>query len=193
LDPDRGYPSATAVRAALAKESWDDAQAACGYNHRGLGCHLEKSLDLVQLCLLRSMSKAQLAALPDCTEGLQNRLYKACREAVCREELLNRLKTRRYTYARLSRLCCHGMLGVTERMLKENPLPTYVRLLGFRQEREGLLSLLRQSSILVVAKAADGPVDEDAYRLDEKAYDLWALGAGEAAGLMYRQGVVVRP
>ena len=193
LDPSRGYPSATAVRTALAKENWAEAQAACGYDHRGLPFHPEKSLDLVLLNELRSMSKAQLAALPDCTEGLQNRLYKACREALNREDLLRRLKTRRYTYARLSRLCCHGMLGLTGRMLKENPLPAYVRLLGLRVGQEGLLSLLRQSSLLVVSKAADGPLEEDAYRLDEKAYDLWALGAGEAAGLMYRQGVAVCP
>lgn len=191
LGPGLGYPSATAVRAALAAGEWAAAKAACGYGHRGLPCHPEKSLDALLLYRLRAMSHSQLAALPDCTEGLQNRLYAACREAVNRQELLARLKTRRYTYARLSRLCCHGLLGITARLQEEYPLPAYARLLGFHRQSQGLLSRLRYSGIPVIAKAAQGPATDPACRLDAQAYDLWALGAGQPAGLMYRQGMVV--
>lgn len=191
LAPLLGYPSATAVRAALAAKQWAQAKAACGYDHRGLPRHPEGSLDPLMLYILRSMSAEGLAALPDATEGLQNRLYQACREAVNRRELLEKLKTKRYTYARLSRLCCHGMLGITARLQEEYPLPAYVRLLGFHRRGAALLPRLRQSAIPVIAKAADGPAQDPAYRLDARAYDLWALGAGQPAGLMYRQGVVV--
>lgn len=191
LGPDLGYPSATAVRAALAAGKWEEAKAACGYEHRGLPRHPEESLDSLLLYLLRAMDPAQLAALPDCTEGLQHRLYAACRKAVSRRELLGMLKTKRYTHARLSRLCCHGLLGITARLQRENPLPAYVRLLGFYRQSGELLSGLRQSGIPIIAKAADGPAADPAYRLDARAYDLWALGAGQPAGLMYRQGVAV--
>ena len=54
-----------------------------------------------------------------------------------------------------------------------------------------MLSCFRQSRIPLIAKAADGDSDQPLYRLDLRAYDLWALGADVPAGLMCRQRVVV--
>lgn len=152
-----------------------------------------EALDSVLLHALRNMDKSQLAALPDCSEGLENRLYIACRKATDRVQLLEMLKTKRYPHARLSRLCTHGMLGITQALQKKNPMPTYASLLGFRKESEGLLALLNQSDLSVIAKASHGPLEEAAYQLDARAYDLWALGAGQPTGLMFTQPVQIIP
>lgn len=186
-----GYPSATAVRKALLAGDFAAAEAACGYPFPAAPLCRPDALDQALLFTLRQMSPSKLALLPDCTEGLENRLHSACREAASREELLERLKTKRYTYARLQRLLSHALLGVTARMQAETPLPTYVRLLGFRQENIDLLSRFNQSRLPVIAKAAQGPASDAAYHLDIHAYDLWALGAGMPAGLMMTQQVVV--
>ncbi len=184
-----GFPSATAVRAALLRGDFQKAEEACAYPLSQETFCPPDALDAVLLSTLRRMSKGELSALPDCSEGLENRLFAACRAAAHRGELLQLLKSKRYTHARLSRLLTHGLLGVTQALQAQYPLPTHTRLLGFRQESEALLSAFRESSLPIIAKAAQGPMADPSYRLDQTAYDLWALGAKKPAGLMLRQPV----
>lgn len=185
------YPSASAVRKAYLAGDIAAAGAACGYTLDAVPVHRPDALDSVLLNTIRSMSPAALRQLPDCSEGLENRLVKYAAKATSRSELLDLLKTRRYTRARLNRLLTHAMLGMDTQMLSQNKHPGYVRLLGFRREHEDMLSLLKQSDIPVIAKASDGDLADPLFRLDERAYDLWALGAQLPAGLMYRQQIVI--
>jgi len=185
------WPSATAVRRAFHDGRFDEADASCGWTLPHSPVVKPDALDLLLLCRLRSMTAEELAFLPDCTEGLENRLAACAQQAVTREELLSLLKTKRYAHARLSRLCCHALLDMPASFLSRHPHPEYVRLLGLRRESGELTALFRSSSIPVISKAADGDRSSELYRLDLRAYDLWALGAGVPSGLMLRQGVVI--
>lgn len=188
------YPSATAVRRAYLSGDIAAAEAACGYELPVAGdsqpvCRPD-GLDTVLLYRLRTMTADQLRQLPLCTEGLEYRLQAAAHQATSREALLESLKTKRYARARLSRLCTHGLLGVTQELLEAHPLLEYVRLLGFRKESVDLLAAFKSSHIPVISKAADGDWQNPLYALDNTAYDLWALGASQPAGLMMRSQVV---
>lgn len=89
-----------------------------------------ESMDRVLLYRLRSMKAEELARIQGMSEGLENRILSKVNEASTREELLWLIKTRRYPYARLSRLLARALLNITE---DETPsLPEYTRLLGFR-------------------------------------------------------------
>lgn len=190
---DGTLPSATAIRAALIHGDDAAAQRACGYDPPAAPRCLPDALDKVLLHKLRCATPSQLKALPYCGEGLENRLSAAARAATTREELLAQLKTRRYTRARLSRLCCHALLDVTADGLAAFPTPPYARLLGFREKAGDLLKLLGQSRLPIISKAADGDRTHPLYRLDMRAYDLWALGAGLPAGYMLRSPVAIIP
>jgi predicted nucleotidyltransferase len=185
------WPSAGAVRKAFLAVRTADAEAACGYPLRDAAVHKPEALDSVLLDCVRSMTPDDLKRLPDCSEGLENRLKKNAAKATSRAELLALLKTRRYTHTRLNRLLTHAMLGMRSELLAAHPLPSYVRLLGFRRENERDLALLKDSRIPVIAKASDGDPKNPLFRLDERAYDLWALGASLSAGLIYRQRIVI--
>lgn len=185
------WPSATAVRKAFWEGDFAAADAASGWNLPHQPVCPPDALDTLLLYKLRTARADALAALPDCSEGLEHRL-KACAVQACsREELLETLKTKRYARARLSRLCTHALLDITQEFLKEHPSPESVRLLGLRRSAGELTAALRESSIPVIAKAADADRTGALYQLDLRAYDLWALGAGLPGGLMLRQGVVV--
>ena len=185
------WPSASAVRRALFSGNADDADAACGYPVSAQHACRPEALDLLLLHKLRSASKEELSLLPDCTEGLENRL-KACAEQACsREELLALLKTRRYAHARLSRLCTHALLGMTAPLLAEMKHPAYVRLLGLRRDAGDLTALLKTSRISVIAKSADADRSDPFWQLDHTAYELWTLAAGQPSGLLLRQGIAV--
>ena len=187
---DSGFPSATAVRQSILRGDFDAAENACDYTLPKEPLCLPAALDNVLLAKLRQMNLPALAALPDCSEGLEHLLYRSCREATDRASLLNQLKSKRYTYARLNRLLAHAFLDITQDLSAAFPLPPYVRLLGLRKESEYLLSAMRKNPFPLIAKAADGP-ENPAYALDIRAYDAWALGAKIPAGLMLRQPVQV--
>ncbi len=185
------WPSASAVRQALLNGNQDAANAACGYALPLSPICRPDALDQLLIWKLRTASAKQLAHLPDCTEGLENRLKTCAGQALSREELLALLKTRRYAHARLSRLCTHALLDVSSDFLAQNAHPTYVRLLGLRRDAKETTVLLKQSGLPVIAKAADGDETDPLFQLDQRAYEMWALGAGLPSGLMYRQGVAV--
>ena len=125
---------------------------------------------------------------PDKMDDLEMLLEKEIADKY--DVFLEKLKTKRYAHARLSRLCTHALLDM-DAALVGNVHPSYVRLLGLRREAADLTAALRQSAIPIIAKAADGCLEDPLYQLDLRAYDLWALGAGLPSGLMLRQGVAV--
>ena len=186
-----GFPSASAVRKAYLGGRITDAETACGYPLQCRDAHRPEALDAVLLETLRSQPAEALRQLPDCSEGLENRLKKCAANATSRAELLELMKTRRYTHTRLNRLLTHAMLGLKAELLKQNPTPPSVRLLGFRRAYERDMAQLKDARIPVIAKASDADQNNPLHRLDERAYDLWALGAKLPAGLLYRQQIVI--
>ncbi len=185
------YPSASAVRKAFLAGQLSAAEDACGYPLHNTAVHRPEALDTVLLNTLRSLPADALRQLPDCSEGLENRIKQNAVKATSRTELLSLLKTRRYTRTRLNRLLTHALLGMQADLLQAYPMPSYVRLLGFRRENQADLALLKQTALPVIARPADGDTASPLYQLDERAYDLWALGAKLPAGLMYRQQMVI--
>ena len=195
-----GFPSATAIRSAVLRGGWQSVKAAMPESAYDILAHAVRegrihrpaALDAALLYRLRCMSAEEYAALPDLSEGVESRLRAAAASSCTREELLLSAKTRRYPYARLSRMATHALLGVTETFLKETALPDAAWLLGFRKEARPLLAHLKADSrIPLIAKASDHTDAAPWFELEQRAYDLWALGAGLPAGLAMQQGVAV--
>ena len=100
-------------------------------------------------------------------------------------------KTRRYPYARLSRLATHALLGMTDGVLPQGA-PEAAMLLGFRKEARGLFTHFKeQGSLPIWGKAADFDRQLPWVQAEIRAYDLWALGAKQPAGMLQTQGVAV--
>lgn len=135
--------------------------------------------DLV-LYTLRNMTAQQLRALPDVSEGLERRVLSAAAQSASREELLERLKCKRYTRARLSRLCAHALLGMTDEICRRHPLPHYARLIGLRTGSAPLMRELKDRSRLPIA--ADPAVlrGDEVFDLECRATDLHALLCDDA-------------
>lgn len=173
--------SATAVRVALEGGQLEAALAAvpcpdalCEAELSG-GVHLPDALDTALLARLRTMTAAQLREIAGMDEGLEHRFLDAANRAGTRDELIHLVKTRRYTYARLSRLCANVLLGVTRDFAAGHAAPAYLRVLGFRREAAPLLSAIKKrGSLPLVVKAAD--FEHPLFALDLRAQDLWALG-----------------
>jgi len=194
--------SATAVRAALERGEMDRALAAvpCAQllrdaEERG-DIHTDEALTQALFYLLRTLTPEQLAAVSGMDEGLEHRFIAAARTASTREELIAAAKSRRYTHARLSRLCARILLGVTREFDQAHAAPAYARILGLRREAAPLLHRIKQcGSLPLIAKAADYDRSDALFALDVRAQDLWSLGcvspALRRAGRDFTTGPVI--
>ena len=78
-------------------------------------------LEVAVLCRLRSLTVEGFAQLPDISEGLENRLYQAARQAGSLEEFYALVKSKRYSHARVRRLAMSAFLGVARYMPCQPP------------------------------------------------------------------------
>lgn len=89
-------------------------------------------IDKAIVAKLKLMSKQHFSSLPDISEGIDNLLYNKVRECFDYTELLNALKSRRYTLARIRRLVLSAFLEIDSKYFGVEP--PYVRLLGFNKD-----------------------------------------------------------
>ena len=166
------FASATAIRGAFLRGDAEAALKAMPVPVRPDALH---PMDDLLLHVLRGMRADQLAALPDVSEGLEHRLHDACRLASTREGLLDALKCKRYTRARLSRTLTHALLGMDRVFTDAHPAPTWARLLGVRAGAELLLKELSQRAALPVVTRAAELRGDPVFELECRATDTWAL------------------
>ncbi len=137
------------------------------------------NLERALLFQLRTMNKDDFANLPDVSEGLENRIHNAVKEYNSTIELLQAVKTKRYTMARLRRILIYALLGITKDMQK-TPVP-YIRVLGFNDKGIEVISKAKKSGkmpiVTKVSTAINSLDDFGKAVLNKEIYasDIWAL------------------
>lgn len=141
-----------------------------------------RALDPLLLYALRQMSEASLRALPDVSEGLEMRVLKFLPEAVSRENLIDQIKCKRYTRARISRMLLHALLKMDQNLCAryEKGAP-YARVLGFRERARPFLKKIRRTSDIPVVMSPKTLRGEPCFELERRATDLWGLCAQNPA------------
>ena len=87
-------------------------------------------------------------------EGLDNKLKKVINKVNSIDELMDSIKSKRYTYNRLNRMLIHILLGIKKNDNKE-PL-TYIRLLGFNDKgKDYINSIKKDMNIPLITKYRD--------------------------------------
>ena len=124
-------------------------------------------LERAILCKLRSLAVEGFAMLPDVSEGLEYRLYKAARQAGGLEEFWDLVKSKRYPLARIRRLTMAAFLGLS-RNLPE--LPCYLRVLGMTPTGQQILKQARPTLPVAIRPG-------DFQRLGGEALSLFELEA----------------
>lgn len=171
------FASATAVRAALAEGRKEEALAAVPEAAREILSRAGSmhAPDDLLLWRLRQTSEAELSALPGVAEGLERRILRCASGASTREELLDALKCKRYTRARLSRILACALLGLTNALAERHPEPEYARLMGMRRDARPLLSELKRRAKLPIVSDPVRLQSDECFRLECRATDLRAL------------------
>lgn len=93
-------------------------------------------------------SKNSLVNLPDVSEGLDNRIIKSLQNSLSYSSALANIKSKRYTYARISRILCQYFIGFDSfdtKNLRSLPCP-YARVLGFNANGKSILKSIKSNS-----------------------------------------------
>ena len=127
---------------------------------------------------MRTVSVQELAAAPDVSEGIENRIFAAAKQASTTQELFSAAKTKRYTLARIRRIVMNTVIGITSEDLRKQ-VP-YIRVLGFNTAGAQLLKTAKETARLpVMTKTADIlKMDNNAARVFEiecRAGDIYSL------------------
>lgn len=96
---------------------------------------------------LRTMSSEEIAILPDVSEGLENKIKKASDTCNTLEELVNLIKSKRYTMTRINRILLYVLLNITKKDIEDSytVLP-YIRVLGVNEKGKELLSKISKTN-----------------------------------------------
>lgn len=94
---------------------------------------------------LRQMSSDDIACIADVNEGLENRIKAAVMNSASLEEITERTKSKRYTYARIKRILLACLLDIKKNYLTENA--PYIRVLGFNSRGAEILSCVKRKSL----------------------------------------------
>lgn len=146
LDSDN--PSATSLRLAIAKQqdisAYVPAEAAEIF--RRAAPHFLKEGEQAILYRLKTMSEEEFASLPFGSEGLWRKLMHAAQKGNSLSEIFIDVKSKRYTYTRISRMVMCAFLGITQQDM-DAPVP-YCRILGFTDKGRQLLRNAKEMDFL---------------------------------------------
>lgn len=189
------YPSASALRKAVASGNLEILKSAMPKNVQEMftytvqngssPIYLNDFSAQLNYCL-RSKTPQELSKILDINEGLENRILKSLATCYNIDEILTFIKTKRYSHTTLQRGLLHILLSVETETIKEyqqNGYSPYVRVLGFRKDRQHLLrSLIENATIPVITnvKKDENNLDENGkflFNLEKKATDLYFMVA----------------
>ena len=77
-------------------------------------------------------------------EGIENRIKNEIYNSISYEDLINRIKTKRYTYNRVSRMLMHILTGFTKEEARLFNKTRYIRILGFNKIGQNYLNKIKK-------------------------------------------------
>ena len=150
------FASATAIRKLLKNEEFSEIRKVVPKSTYQI---LKKETELGNVVLdlsryekeiiynLRRMTVSEIAELPDVNEGLEHSLKNAANYSNDITNLINIVKTKRYTVTRIKRILICALLGITKRDVgmakKAEP---YIRVLGFNEKGKELISRINKQN-----------------------------------------------
>ncbi len=151
---------------------------------------------------LRKMTISQIANLPDVTEGLEYAIKKAVDETNSINQIIDSVKSKRYTQTRIQRILIYALLGITKQDMEmsKKAIP-YVRVLGFTQKGKDLISRATRENpklkiITSVKKFEEKESNKNLKRMldiDKYATNVFTEGYQEEskANLDYTQNIII--
>ena len=124
---------------------------------KGILHNWEQYFHLLKYTIM-TMTEEDLLTIYEVEEGLENRIKKNILHAHSFQDFMERIKTKRYTWTRLQRLCTHILTRTTKQQMSfvnDSQTAPYIRLLGMSSKgQEYLRSIKKQVDLPMISKLA---------------------------------------
>ena len=100
--------------------------------------------DYFDLLRYKIISSKDLSIYQTVDEGIENRIKKYIFEVNSLEELINKVKTKRYTYNKIKRMFVHILCGFTKEEAHRFKEIRYIRILGFNEKGRTYLNKIKK-------------------------------------------------
>ena len=133
---------------------------------------------------LRKMSLSDIENLQDVTEGLENSIKSASDSCNNLEDLINSIKSKRYTRSRIQRILLYSLLNITKKDKKDSyKINPYIRVLGVSHRGKNLLSQISENKKFPVITSVKKFIDNNNNKIlksmlekDILASNIYTLG-----------------
>jgi predicted nucleotidyltransferase len=143
------------------------------YHHRfGIFHQWENYYPYLQYILLQSKPN-ELREIYEVEEGIENRLIKAALESKSFQEFMEKVKTKRYTWTRIQRICLHILTNTKKSQMNSFEQATYLRLLGMTENGKEYLNRKKSHLGLPLISKLSSYKSEDIF-LDIKASRIYS-------------------
>ena len=106
------------------------------------------------------LSDTDLSIYQTVDEGLDNKLIKEINNSNNLDELINKIKSKRYTYNKISRMLTHIICSFTKEENKNNDEIKYIRILGLSNKGKNYLNKIKKDiSIPIITNIKKSSID----------------------------------
>ncbi len=134
--------------------------------------------------LLSSLCRADaedLKEITDCSEGLENRIKALIKDSSDYETAIEKIATKRYTYARVKRITVGNLLKINDKLVqKALQTPLYAKVLAIKSDAKDMISSISANSAIPLLTRKKDYADvkktaEAALNVDDLANDLYSV------------------
>ncbi len=125
---------------------------------------------LFNLLKYKIITDKDLSIYLDVDEGIENRLKKVINSTNNIEELINKVKSKRYTYNKIRRMFMHILIGLTKEDNKTLNLD-YIKVLGFNKKGQNYLNSIKKDIDISISPDKNSLI----YKYELKASQIYDL------------------
>ena len=112
--------------------------------------HSLKALEKAIIAYLIKVPLEELKNAPDVSEGLENRIKEAALVASTLEELIDNVKTKRYTHSRIRRILLSAYFGISRQMRESEP--QYISILAHNETGQKIIAQAKKTATLPIVR-----------------------------------------
>ena len=130
---------------------------------------------------ITTLGKENIKKIYDVSEGLENKIYDSIIASKTYNELINNIKSKRYTMSRIKRILTHILLDITKEKYDKLSTSYYARILKTNKDNNILSLLNKNAYIPILANINDNNIDtldlkiKESLALDFKCSNIYEI------------------
>lgn len=137
-----------------------------------------------QLLKYKIITEHDLSIYLDVDEGIENRLKKVINNSHNIDELIKKIKSKRYTYNKIYRMLTHILIGLTKEDNK-NCKDNYIKILGFNESGKNYLNSIKKDINLYIDK------DSILYKYELISAHIYDMITGDNSSIFEQKNIPI--